>query len=127
MKGARVLIVEDEAIVAFALRVKLESWGYIATSIERCGAAAIAAFDRDRPDCALLDIFLADSVDGIEVARHIANNSPVPFVFLTASQDGPTRERALAARPAGIVPKPYSDSSLRTVLERIFRTDADIV
>jgi CheY-like chemotaxis protein len=113
MAAFRALIVEDEAIVAWALRATLERWGISATSVEMRGADAIAAFDRDAPDLALLDIFLADAVDGIAVARHIREVSEVPFIFVTASQDSATRSRALLESPAAIVPKPYGAEELR--------------
>jgi CheY-like chemotaxis protein len=115
---ARVLIAEDELIVAWAMRAALRRRGIETTSLEREGSTAIAAFDRDRPDLALLDIYLADATDGIEVARHIRESSNVPFIFVTASQDAPTRERALAQKPAAIVPKPFDDGALADAIMR---------
>ncbi len=116
MGRSRILIVEDEAIVGLALRRKLESWGYESLGPERTGSAAIESFDRDSPDLALLDIYLADSVDCIEVARHLRETSAVPFIFLTASQDPETRARAMSERPSDIIPKPYDESSLRAAI-----------
>lgn len=112
MSRPRILIVEDEAIVALALRMKLNAWGYDAVGPAVTGRDAIAAFDREKPDAALLDVFLADSVDGIEVARHIKDLSATPFIFVTASQDADTRERALSLAPAAVVSKPYDDAAL---------------
>ncbi|MDP3179209.1 MAG: response regulator [Spirochaetaceae bacterium] len=116
MATVRILIVEDEAIVALALKRKIEAWGYAATSVERNGAAAIRSFDRDAPDLALLDIFLADSLDGIDVARHIRSKGETPYAFLTASVDPATQARALAERPLAIIQKPYADSALKSLI-----------
>lgn len=113
----KILIVEDETIVAFALRMKLAAWGYDPVGVERSGAGAITAFDREHPDLALLDIFLADSVDGIKVAQHIRDNSRIPFIFVTASQDETTRSRAMALNPAAVVSKPYDDVLLSAALQ----------
>jgi len=116
MAAARILIVEDEAIVALALKRKIEAWGYVATSVEREGAAAIRSFDHDAPDLALLDIFLADAVDGIDVAKHIRRRGGTPYAFLTASVDPATQARALAERPLAIIQKPFSDKALKSLI-----------
>lgn len=112
MSRPRILIVEDEAIVALALLMKLKAWGYDTVGPAVTGRDAITTHDREKPDLALLDIFLADSVDGIEVARHIKDLSATPFIFLTASQDADTQKRALSLSPAAVVSKPYDDAAL---------------
>jgi CheY-like chemotaxis protein len=108
------MIVEDETIIAWDLRVMLEDWGLAASTAVEKGADAIRVFDRDGADLVLLDIFLADSVSGIDVAHHIKERSRTPFIFVTASQDPGTMELALAEKPAAVIPKPYDRFRLKT-------------
>lgn len=113
MTKPRVMIVEDETIIAWDLRLMLETWGVRASAVVEKGADAIDIFDREGADLVLLDIFLGDSVSGIDVAHHIKERSRTPFIFVTASQDPGTMELALAEKPAAIISKPYDRIRLR--------------
>jgi CheY-like chemotaxis protein len=113
MTQPRVLIVEDETIIAWDLRLMLENWGVATSAVVEKGADAIRVFDREGADLVLLDIFLADSVSGIDVAHYIKEHSETPFIFVTASQDPGTMELALAEKPAAVIPKPYDRFRLK--------------
>lgn len=113
MAARSVLIVEDETIISWELTCLARSWGFDSAETFERGSDAIAAFDRNGADLVLLDIFLADSVSGIDVARHIRERSKVPFIFITASRDRGTRELALAEGPAAIVLKPFDENKLK--------------
>jgi len=111
--AARILLVEDEPLIAWNLRILISGWGFsILGPVER-GRDAIEAFDREGADLALLDIFLADSLSGIEVARHIRSTSATPFIFITASRDMGTMELAEAESPAAMISKPYEEGRLK--------------
>mgnify|MGYP001409652901 CR=1 FL=1 len=118
MENIRIMIVEDEMIVAWSLRMQLESWGYQVTSIQPGGASAITAYGTEKPDLVLLDILLGDAVDGISVAEAIKDSGGAAHIFLTASRDPETYQRAVQTRPIEILSKPYSDLQLKNVLEQ---------
>ena len=108
----KVLIVEDEPIVAEAMSQFLENAGHEVVGIARDEVSAICGAAAERPDLVLMDIRLAGASDGIEAARKIRAEHPVDVVFITAHGDPATRTRAAALRPAGFVTKPYSARQL---------------
>ncbi len=124
MAAPRIMIVEDETIVSWALSIQLESWGYAVSSLESCGSAAIEAFHRDRPDLILMDINLADDIDGIRVAETIHRTACVPIIFITASQDAATLVKLNATNPSCIISKPYSHFLLKKALAEIFTQES---
>ena len=118
-KKSRILIVEDEAIVARDVQDQLRSLGYEVAGHAIRGEDAVAMVDQSRPDLVLMDIQLAGAMDGIAAAhaiRHLTQNS-VPIVFLTAFDADDTLARAKLTEPFGYILKPFSERELRTVLE----------
>ena len=113
----RILIVEDEPIVAMDLSAQLEQIGYEICATEETGRAAIAAVHEHLPDIVLMDIVIKGDMDGIETARHIGKGLQVPVVFLTAFSDPTTVERAALAAPHGYLTKPFQTKELRAVIE----------
>jgi diguanylate cyclase (GGDEF)-like protein/PAS domain S-box-containing protein len=116
---ARILVVEDEAIVARDIQVLLESLGYEVAGHSGRGEDAIALTTATRPDLVLMDIQLAGSIDGIAAAHAIRANTDnrVPVVFLTAFDADETLARARLTEPYGYILKPFSDRELHAVLE----------
>ncbi len=94
MPEARVLIVEDERIVAEDIKESLQSMGYTVTSVARSGKMAIKMVEENRPDLVLMDIVLKDKMDGIETAKQIRSLFNIPVVYLTAFSDENILERA---------------------------------
>ena len=92
---AKVLVVEDEAIVARDTAESLRSWGYEVSASARSGEEALEAVARNRPDLALMDIRLPGELDGIQTAEEMDRRLAVPVVYLTSQvAEGPiTRER----------------------------------
>jgi diguanylate cyclase (GGDEF)-like protein len=124
----RLLIVEDECIVAFDLTVALEDMGYAIVATAASSEEAMRAADEHRPDLVLMDINIAGRADGIEVGCRLRARHHIPLVYLTANIDGATLSRALATEPAGYLVKPYNEHSLRTTIEVAFsRHEADRV
>ena len=97
---ARVLILEDEKLVARDIQSTLSNAGY-ETSLASSGEDALALAREDRPDLALVDIRLAGTLDGIETASALRRELEIPVVYLTAHSDEDTLERAKATEPLG--------------------------
>ncbi len=115
---ARILVVEDEAIIARDVCATLTELGYQVLAPVATGAAAIAAVTRDSPDLVLMDIHLKGAIDGIEAAAQIRQHRRVtPVIYLTSYADDATIQRAKATAAYGYVLKPFTDRDLRTAIE----------
>lgn len=113
---AKVLVVEDEAIVARDIAQQLANMGYDPVGIAASGAQAVALVAELKPDLVLMDIQLAGPLDGIAAAQAIRSRFAVPAVFLTAFAADDVLERAKLTEPFGYILKPFSERELRTVL-----------
>jgi PAS domain S-box-containing protein len=113
----RILVVEDEAIVARDLALTLNDLGYEVVGFAGTGEAALLEARANNPDLVLMDICLTGATDGIEAAHAIKRELNLPIVFLTAHSDGDTLKRAKQANPLGYVIKPYRTSDLRCAIE----------
>ena len=87
METSRILIVEDEYIIAKDLQMSLENMGYTVCAIASSGEEAIERVEKEKPDLALMDIVLKGTMDGIEAAERIRSNFGTPLIFLTAFSD----------------------------------------
>jgi len=117
MGARRILIVEDEVVVAMELEQKLAQLGYQVSGITAYGEEAVRTAGELRPDLVLMDIKLAGKIDGIEAASYIHNVYNIPVVFLTAHSDESTLQRAKLSEPFGYLVKPFSEVELRTTIE----------
>jgi CheY-like chemotaxis protein len=108
----RVLIVEDEAIIAMEMEAILQGGGHLVVDAVATAEEAIAVTRRTQPDLVLMDIRLARGGDGIAAALVIRNELGIGSIFLTAHSDQPTRLRAAAAAPLGFIVKPISPERL---------------
>jgi PAS domain S-box-containing protein len=118
---ARILIVEDDRIVARDIAQQLTHGGYAVVGSTASGEEALALVAQwqtgPKPDLVLMDVRLEGKLDGIDTARRIRELCDLPIVFLTAYADDETVRRATVAEPFGYVLKPFDDIQLRTVLE----------
>jgi PAS domain S-box-containing protein len=117
MAKTRILIVEDEAIIASVIAAALNKFGYEVSDILSSGEAAVAAALRKQPDLILMDIRLQGAMDGISAAERIQEQLDIPIIYLTAYADEPTLERAKKTQPYGYIPKPFQEIELRTTIE----------
>ena len=117
MKQTRILVVEDECIVALDIQERLESLGYNVPATVAFGEKAIEQAGLLRPDLVLMDIHLQGQMDGIEAADHIRRQFGIPVIYLTANADHPTVERAKFTEPFGYVIKPFEERELHTTIE----------
>ncbi|VVB85580.1 Chemotaxis response regulator protein-glutamate methylesterase/glutamine deamidase [uncultured archaeon] len=117
MAKARILIVEDERMVAEVLQLSLEDMGYTVTSVVGTGEMAIRKAEDTRPDLILMDIVLKGKMDGIEAANQIRSRSDIPVVYITAFSDENILERARITEPYGYVIKPFKEKDLQINIE----------
>lgn len=117
MKNTKILIVEDEGIVAQDIQKRLKQIGYDVPYISHSGEKAIEKAAEIFPDLILMDIRLKGEMDGIEAARRIYNNFNIPIIYLTANIDENTIERAKETKPFGYIIKPFKERELYTTIE----------
>lgn len=117
MSEAKILVVEDERIVAEDIKEGLQSMGYTVTSVVRSGKMAIKMVEDNRPDLVLMDIVLKDKMDGIETAKQIRARYNIPVVYLTAYSDEKILERAKTTEPFGYIIKPFREKELQVNIE----------
>jgi len=108
----RVMVVEDQALIALSLAADLASMGCDVVGRAATAEAAIELARRVNPDIVLMDVHLGGRMDGIEAAARIAEHAGPRIVFLTAYADGPERKRMEALHPAAILGKPYEPDDL---------------
>lgn len=118
MPALRILIVEDEILIARDLKEQLKSFGYHIVGIAKNSQVAITAFNRLQPDLVIMDIILEKSeFDGIDLAKIFNNLNPVPIIYLTGAHSKRLQERAKRTRPANYLIKPYNGNQLRAAIE----------
>lgn len=117
MKQARILVVEDESIVAADIQDRLEALGYEVPATVGWGEKAVDLAGALRPDLVLMDIQLKGRMDGVEAAEQIRDRFSIPVVYLTANADHPTVHRAKVTEPFGYVIKPFEERELHTTIE----------
>ncbi|MBI4965561.1 MAG: response regulator [Desulfomonile tiedjei] len=117
MMPHRIMIVEDERIVALNMEVGLSDLGYEVVSVESSGENAIASARETSPDLILMDIMLDGELDGIDAAKAIKSHSDIPIVYLTAYSDERLLSRAMESVPAGYLVKPVSARSVHASIQ----------
>lgn len=113
----KILIVEDELIIAVDIKDILQSNGYEVVGIAKSYDEALPKLANTIPDIILLDIKIKGSKDGIELANHINLNYSTPFVFITSHADPKTLEKAKKARPYGYLLKPFEDKDVLIAID----------
>ena len=112
-----ILVVEDEAIVARDLQMRLRDLGYLVPAIAHTGNDAVRLAEELVPDLILMDIRLIGKMDGIEAAAIIREQRDIPVIYLTAFADQKTVERAKITAPMGYLVKPFQDRDLKIAIE----------
>ncbi len=116
-RPARILVVEDEVVIALDIGQQLREMGYAPVGHATHGEQAVALAAELRPDLVLMDIQLAGAMDGISAAQAIRAEFGLPVVFVTAFAADETLARAQLTEPYGYILKPYSEREMRTVIE----------
>ncbi|OGA14793.1 MAG: hypothetical protein A3H32_16585 [Betaproteobacteria bacterium RIFCSPLOWO2_02_FULL_63_19] len=113
---AKILIAEDEYVIAKGIQSKLESWGHEVAGIAASGEQAIRDANIDTPDLVLMDIMLKGEMNGIAAAARIRERAGIPVIYVTAyGSDESVREAALT-NPYGFIVKPFNDETLRNAI-----------
>jgi two-component system sensor histidine kinase/response regulator len=115
--GARIMVVEDERILALDLAETLDELGYTVAGMATRGEEAIELARRLHPQLILMDVRLAGEIDGITAAETIRDEHDVPVVFITAHADEDTLHRATHSDASAYVVKPFKPPDLRCVIE----------
>ena len=113
----KIMIVEDERIVAMDIKKSLESLGYTVSAIASSGEAALKKVVETQPDLVLMDINLKGNMDGVQTAEQIRFHFSIPIIYLTAYADHNTLQRAKLTEPFGYILKPFEDTELRVSIE----------
>ncbi len=117
MTKTRILVVEDESIVAKDIQKSLEKLGYEVPATASSAASAYEKLEHIQPDLVFLDIKLKGEEDGIHIAEHIKEKYNIPVIFLTSYVDQETLDRAKVTEPYGYIVKPFNESDLKTTVE----------
>jgi PAS domain S-box-containing protein len=117
VEKARIMVVEDEGVVALQLKEALQGLGYVVPIVALTGEDAVAKMMEVEPDLVLMDIRLKGSLNGIEAAKRIRQRLDVPVVYLTAFSDAETLEQAQLTEPYGYVMKPVEEKSLHAIIQ----------
>ena len=117
MSGEKILIVEDEIIVAMGVEQKLLDLGYDVINIVDTGEDAVKCAKQLKPDLILMDIVLKGKMDGIEAAQQIHDNLDIPIIYLTAYSDDDVLKRARITEPYGYMIKPFRKNEVKAYIE----------
>jgi len=115
---ARLLIVEDDVLLASSLEELLSDAGFEVVGIAGSAATAVSLGGERHPQLALIDIRLVGPIDGIELACQLREQFQIPAIFLSGLTDPETKERALLAKPLGFLRKPYRASQVYNLIQR---------
>jgi CheY-like chemotaxis protein len=118
MATAKILVVEDEFIIAKALQESLTEMGYEVIDPVATGERAVDVATRLKPDVVLMDIQLEGQMDGIQAAQRIQNALGIPVVYLTAHSDPDTLKRVVHSKSYGYLTKPITEDQLKEAIDK---------
>src|SRR5579872_3078769 len=117
VEANKIVIVEDEGLIANDLKGRLTAVGYIVPAIAASSSEALRVIRQSAPDLVLMDIRIKGSLDGIQVAEKVRAEFDIPVVYLTAYEDRGTLERAAETQAYGYIKKPIVSASLQGSIE----------
>ena len=123
---SKIIIVEDEIIIALDLKLRLENLGYEVIHTAFNGEDAIKRTGETSPDLVLMDIQLNGEMDGIYVAQQIRRLYNIPFIYLTGSYENSLLERAKQTDPVGFINKPFDESEIQNLIEKAISQKQDL-
>jgi DNA-binding NarL/FixJ family response regulator len=117
MNEIKILIVEDEPVIAKNISMYLDNNDFMVSGIAYDYDEAMKELEHNTPDAVILDINLDSDKDGIDIAAHINKEFHIPFLFLTSYSNKETLERAKVVEPSGYIVKPFNERTLLATLE----------
>jgi two-component system, LytTR family, response regulator LytT len=112
MENLKILIVDDEVLIAEDLKDILTGFGHKLIDLAHSKAEAIKKLDTFKPDVALLDIRMEKEMDGLELGEHINSTHKIPFIYITAHSDMAMIKEIIKTKPAAYITKPFKKSDL---------------
>lgn len=126
MDKIKILVVDDERLVAIGIKDRLEKLGYDVIGIAATGEEAVEAVLEKKPDVVLMDIVLRGDMDGIETAQTIHSYNDTPIIYVTAYADEKVIERAKITQPYGYILKPFKGSEVNANIQMaIYKYESD--
>ncbi len=119
----KILIVEDEAIIAMRLQMELNNAGYEVCQMVATGVDAIKSVEDEKPDMVLMDIRLAGEMDGIEAAQEILSRYETSIVFMTGYTDEDVMERAQKLEPTAYLIKPVRVYDIDSIIDSALKKE----
>ncbi|HSD63214.1 MAG TPA: response regulator [Ignavibacteriaceae bacterium] len=116
----KILLVEDEGLVALYLKRILIEHGFKEINVARNGEEAVRRVDEFEPDLLLMDIRLGKGINGIEAVKQINTKKSIPVIYITASTDQQTHREALNTKPLAIISKPIEPDELNEMIDNYF-------
>ncbi|QTA84694.1 Two component system response regulator [Desulfonema magnum] len=116
-KKIKILIAEDEAIIAMRMEMELKSLGYDVCKPVSTGKKVIKSAENDKPDIVLMDLHLVGKMPGIEAARTIWNNYKIPMIFMTGYQDEELMQKAMELNPVAYLIKPVEICEIEAAID----------
>ena len=123
---SKIIIVEDEIIIALDLKLRLENLGYEIIHTAFNGEDAIKRTGETNPDLILMDIQLNGEMDGINVAQQIRRLYNIPFIYLTGSYEDSLIDRAKQTNPVGFINKPFDETEIQILIEKAISHKQDL-
>lgn len=118
MQQARIVVAEDELIIALDLKRKLERLGHRVLCTVTSGSAAIAQVGKLQPDLLIMDIGLSGDLNGLNAVEIIRKTRRIPVIFVSAYSDTRTRGAISLLSPASLLVKPVADAEIRETVEQ---------
>jgi two-component system, response regulator PdtaR len=112
MENFKIMVVEDEAVIAMGLQMRLESWGYIVEPVVSSGEKAVDESFRIKPDLIIMDIGVKGKFNGIEAARRI-RGLKIPVIYITGQDDEELMRKAAKTVPYALLKKPVDHAILK--------------
>ncbi|UCE40057.1 MAG: response regulator [Candidatus Aminicenantes bacterium] len=119
-QNPKILIVEDENIIALDIRSMLEDLGYMVSAIVSSGEESIKEASKMKPDLVIMDVKLKGNIDGVSAGEEIYKQFRIPIVYLTAYSDKATISRinnGKNGKPSTVINKPFDEGELQSVID----------
>jgi DNA-binding NarL/FixJ family response regulator len=113
----KILIVEDEPLIASDIHFTVSEAGYFVIGIAHTSLKAMDMISNRNPDLVLLDISIKGDKNGIDIGEKLKNDYKIPFIYVTSFADKSTLEKAKATLPYGYIIKPFKDKDIPTAIE----------
>jgi CheY-like chemotaxis protein len=121
ISGKKILIVEDEIIIALSLGELLEHWAYELCEPATSGKEAVGKAESEQPDVILMDVNIKGEIDGIQAAREITSRFNIPIIFMSGYPESEIREKARINSAVEYLSKPLDYDKLRKTLQSLTR------